>query len=244
MGSWGAGSFQNDGALDWLAELNADGIRAVRKALTFVANAPPRSLLDVDDGCFAIAAAEVVAAARGHAARYLPDEVHEFLDEHADSITARDAALAVKAVDRVSTDPNSELRALRASPVVSELWSIAVANLFERLRAKPGSWVLTGRRAAKDVAPPPRREVRSPDDEWLVASATAVGDDVNVRIDRSGGGSVFQARKCPLDAITLRWLDADTLLITYPRDVIVDRKDATAFLAGRTIRCCYLARRR
>ena len=133
MGSWGAGSFQNDAALDWLVELRERGAAAVRETLDLAANAPRGAGFDVDEGEWTFAAAEIVAAARGHAARYLPDEARAFLDEHAGLFTANDAKLARAAIERITTDPLSELRSLRAAPVVNEQWRSSVDDLLQRL---------------------------------------------------------------------------------------------------------------
>jgi hypothetical protein len=53
-----------------------------------------------------------------------------------------------------------------------------------------------------------------------------------------GGGSVFVA-SCALADINLKWLDVDTLRITYPKKSEVEQQDATSFYYGRTIAVKY-----
>lgn len=66
MAAWGAGSFENDAASDWAADL-ADGgdLEMVRAALETAARCPADEDLESDEGAEALAAAEVVAAAMG-----------------------------------------------------------------------------------------------------------------------------------------------------------------------------------
>jgi hypothetical protein len=62
---------------------------------------------------------------------------------------------------------------------------------------------------------------------------------ITMKVKRSeGGGSVFVA-SCDLAAIKLKWLDADTLRITYPKVAEVEQQDATSFYYGRTIALKY-----
>ncbi len=58
---------------------------------------------------------------------------------------------------------------------------------------------------------------------------------ITMKVKRSeGGGSVFVAF-CNLADIKLKWLDADTFRIAYPKDAEVEQQDATSFYSGRTI---------
>jgi hypothetical protein len=62
---------------------------------------------------------------------------------------------------------------------------------------------------------------------------------ITMKVKRSeGGGSVFVA-SCDLADITLKWLDVDTLRITYPKKAEVAQQDATSFYYGRTIAVKY-----
>jgi|SRR6185503_18195521 len=133
MGTWGHRSFENDGALDWVAELEVDGVDAIRDALTAITDSGGGEYIDVDDACFAVAAAEVVAAARGHGPEGLPDEIVDWLDDSASSVTVPDAVLARKAVARVRE--NSELQELWGENGSENDWDREMASLLARLAA-------------------------------------------------------------------------------------------------------------
>jgi len=129
MGAWGAGSFDNDDAMDWvigLAEGSDDTI--LREALAPVAAMDDR-YLQAPDCSIAIAAAEAVAAARGHPNASLPDEVAGWVAKK--PIVATDlVVLARAAVDRIVR--NSELKELWAESD-SHDWRTAITDLRQRL---------------------------------------------------------------------------------------------------------------
>ncbi len=60
MGTWGALPFENDAALDWLADLERRGTVAIDEALGDVTG---REAADSDEASEAVAAAATVAAA-------------------------------------------------------------------------------------------------------------------------------------------------------------------------------------
>ncbi|MFZ5889604.1 MAG: DUF4259 domain-containing protein [Myxococcota bacterium] len=113
MGSWSEKAFDNDSALDWIAELEAGGIAALRATLSRAADATQGAYLDVDDGAAAIAAAEVVAAALEHDSEELPRSVAAWLDSNERLLNTEDQLLARRAVQRV----------LAAASELSELWN-------------------------------------------------------------------------------------------------------------------------
>lgn len=111
MGAWGEKAFENDAALDWLAELEAQGAPWLRAALSTVERTVQDQYLDVDDAAAAIAAAEIVCAALGHGRDRVPARVSKWIDANASAITDEDAACARRAVERVlakgiSTSPD------------------------------------------------------------------------------------------------------------------------------------------
>jgi hypothetical protein len=66
-GAWGEGSFENDDALDWVAEcVNSKGIAEVAKTFDKVLNS---DYIESRDGSAGVAAAEVIAAALAGQAR-------------------------------------------------------------------------------------------------------------------------------------------------------------------------------
>jgi hypothetical protein len=136
MGAWGEKAFENDSALDWLAELEAGGVHAVRTALETVTQTDEGEYLDVDAGAHAIAAAEIVAVALGQAGDRVPPQVASWLEANAGAVDTEDLALARKAVERVLA-ANSELRGLWDDIGASTPWHADVMSLLTRLGGNP-----------------------------------------------------------------------------------------------------------
>lgn len=137
MGAWGEKAFQNDSALDWLAELESDGLAAIHAILSRVADSDETEYLDVDEGSAAIAAAEIVAATR-HGRRRLNDEAAEWLAANASAIGDDDVVLARRAVERV-LGGGSELRALWDENGADTEWHADVRALLVMLGGDPKS---------------------------------------------------------------------------------------------------------
>ena len=76
MGTWGAGAFENDTALDYAAEITSP--RDLAAALTI---RTPEQPIDADEACRIVVVAECVAAMRGHPCDDLPDGLAERLTE-------------------------------------------------------------------------------------------------------------------------------------------------------------------
>jgi hypothetical protein len=130
MGAWGAGLFENDGALDWVGDLMdaPHGWALVRKTLSDAGQDEAEE--GASDGECILAAAECVAVARGKpAAKPNPDLV-VWCRNHPLKDAAPLAALAVKAVRWVRT--SSELKDLWEESGDPE-WDRVVADLERRL---------------------------------------------------------------------------------------------------------------
>jgi hypothetical protein len=127
MGAWGAGAFDNDDALDWLSELGDSPDFALGRAALDVT---ALEYLEAPEGSAALAAAEVVAAARGHPVALLPDEVTAWLRSNRAEVSQLDAALALSAVDRVLAE-KSELREMWMDG--GDAWMEGVQDLRRRL---------------------------------------------------------------------------------------------------------------
>src|SRR3982074_844158 len=79
MGAWGVGSFENDDAMDWVTGLReGPGDNILREALAPITSAEDQ-YLQAPDCSIAIAAAEAVAAGRGHPAGARADEVVDWV---------------------------------------------------------------------------------------------------------------------------------------------------------------------
>jgi len=134
MGAWGAGVFENDDAGDWVWELEDDNDMSVlHEALAAAVDTPLDEAVEVADASNALAAAEIVAAARGQHGVELPSEAREWIGRNAGLVDARTVALATAAVERVSI--NSELKELWEE-AESDEWSLVVSGLLDRLRAR------------------------------------------------------------------------------------------------------------
>src|SRR5688572_3757164 len=104
MGAWGEGVFENDQAGDWLDQLVESGKpKAIDTALSKALKAKPGQL-DADEAAAALAAAEVVAAARGHRHADLPEEVREWLASSGYAPTESTVAVCLRSVERVRDD--------------------------------------------------------------------------------------------------------------------------------------------
>jgi len=130
MGAWGAGTFDNDDALDWLDDLVDGADDAIRDALQTALESTGADPLEAPDASSALAAAEVVAAALGRPAADLPGEVSDWLEANGAKSAAALAPLARQAVERVRA--NSELRKLWEESDPGE-WLAAVDDLLSRV---------------------------------------------------------------------------------------------------------------
>jgi hypothetical protein len=129
-GAWGEGSFENDDALDWVATCaESKSILPVRDVLE---RALRGKYLDAPDGSSAVAAAEVVAAAKGKSNPKLPAELTAWVNGQRKALREL-APLAIRALTRVRDPKTSELRGLwdEAKPAK---WLAAIADLESRLR--------------------------------------------------------------------------------------------------------------
>ena len=132
MGAWGTGHFENDAALDWIAELDELGEALAREALRAIVDAAPDAYLDVDDCCAALAAAEIIASCRdGEVSPDAPDDVKAWIADHPATFTLDDGALAHRAIVRVAAE--SELQELWDEEAPNEEWHTRVDVLGTRL---------------------------------------------------------------------------------------------------------------
>jgi hypothetical protein len=130
MGAWGAGSFENDDALDWASELaGSSGVAAVEDALDL--SATSAEYLEAPECSIGLAAAETVAAMNGKPAADLPDEVAAFA-RAAGRPTGSLVDAASSAVARVLE--KSELRELWEESESYDDWRARLIDLQQRLR--------------------------------------------------------------------------------------------------------------
>jgi hypothetical protein len=131
-GAWGYGSFENDDALDFLDELNSHSgsefIMTVVRAVD-----PNAKYLEAPQCSQAIAAAEIVAAARGHASKSLPAEAKKWVQQAKPTVTPHLLGAARAAVDTCRNSEPSELRSLWLESKQSAAWLADTASLRARL---------------------------------------------------------------------------------------------------------------
>lgn len=131
MGAWGTGVFDNDDALDWVSELETEGLQAAGGAVQTVLEGAP-NYLEAPECAAALAAAEVIAALRGRPAADLPPEVRTWISRHSDAAPGEDLTQnARRAVALVME--GSELAELWAESDEVSQWRAAVADLQARL---------------------------------------------------------------------------------------------------------------
>ena len=133
MGARGTGSFDNDDAMDWIGGFGADGANIIEEALEAINDLDPGDYIEADAAAHAIAAAELVAAARDGDVSHLPDDAAASLRENAAKINAAKLlAASRKAVSRVLK--SSELKELWDDSADGEEWEEGVRELLERLK--------------------------------------------------------------------------------------------------------------
>lgn len=134
MGTWGAGNFENDTALDWVWKLQESAdLAVVEAAIADVLDCSDD--LDADLGSIGLAAAEVVAALRGKPAAELPEEVAHWVGLH--SMIPCDALVrdCLAAVHKIRNDDISELKELWEEEGDLPLeWYAVLGNLAARLQ--------------------------------------------------------------------------------------------------------------
>jgi hypothetical protein len=135
MGTWGAGSFENDDAADWAAEFcEIRDEELLSEALTRAAEAEAGEYLEAPDASVALAAAEIVAALNGAPHPQLPEEVGEYVPNLRTKAGPELTSLALRAVGRVKAD--SELKDLWDESGEALEWRAAVDDLEARLGSR------------------------------------------------------------------------------------------------------------
>ena len=131
-GSWDVGAFDNDAALDWVNELERASDTAFLSATLRKVHMNAK-FIDDDTCSSALAAAEVVAAARGRPVKSLPAEVRVWLKRVNPKISAELLASARSAVETCRDGKASDLRHLWQDSGFTKQWLDATADLLSRL---------------------------------------------------------------------------------------------------------------
>jgi len=132
MGAWGTKNFENDDAMDWVAELvQSKDVSVIEEALRFVVERSDDEYVELPEACRALAAAEVVAALNGAGSPDLPDEVKQWIRQHQVGSQSL-SQLALRAVKRVKTA--SELQELWEESESAAEWHEVINALEARLK--------------------------------------------------------------------------------------------------------------
>ncbi len=127
------GLFDDDDVSDWLVGFETDGAPAIEAALTVVNDMEKDDFIETSDASFALAAAELVAAARDADTTRLPKSIHAAIEAHEDAVNAAKLASAArKAVQRILK--NSELKDQAEENGEGDEWEEHLGELLERLR--------------------------------------------------------------------------------------------------------------
>jgi uncharacterized protein YbjT (DUF2867 family) len=134
MPGWGAGSFENEDAQNFLGRLNSLGIDDLKQILARAAD--QAEYLEAPESGVTVAAAEVVAALVAAAkdetaSSSTPRQIFDWIGKSEAGTPPDLVDLARRAVERVRT--NSELKDLWLEAEGLNEWSAALRNLEERL---------------------------------------------------------------------------------------------------------------
>lgn len=132
MAIWGYGSFDNDSARDFMAEVVQDGEVALREAFEVVLD-PDMDYVEVEEGARALAAAEILAAVLMGDTQRLTDAGLRHWVQNADKTSLSDLrGLAAEALNRVLA-PESELPELWEETEDFSAWLADVQRLRSTL---------------------------------------------------------------------------------------------------------------
>jgi hypothetical protein len=158
MGTWGDSVLENDDAADFLEELKqtSNGWRAVRRAL---AEASRSTYVEAAEASHALAAAEIVAAARGNAPPALDKSLATWAQRHPPKDLAALANSSLEAIRRIE-GANSELAELWARSSEQTKWTAQLIELIHRIEHAS--------RSANNLTPPAKRVRSKPGDVFQV----------------------------------------------------------------------------
>lgn len=132
MGDWDVGAFENDTAREWLIELvSGESTSAILRAIVNVAKLPATDYLQAPECEIAVAAAELVVAARGKPSSQLPQEAATWLSNRKFVAGKEVVAMALKVLRRI--EENSELKEVWADTNSASEWKRSISDLKHRL---------------------------------------------------------------------------------------------------------------
>jgi len=109
-GAWGAGSFENDAAYDWLQELET--VSTMNFLLKTVENVHDKGYLEVDSCSRALASAEIIAPINSGSFSHLPESVKLWSEKYSKLMPKDFIEAANTAINVCSNTASSELAQL------------------------------------------------------------------------------------------------------------------------------------
>jgi len=179
MGAWGSGPFDNDAAVELLDRLATSPSRVVTKVLRQIAEAPPGTYIDIDEGGAGWAACEIVALSFGYGDTETDQADARVLDLAARLGPKREhRTLALEVLRRVADRSNSELAMLWHEGADGEQFDAGLQRLRSRLLAASAG---------------PRQHAKPrPGDVFALPAAASSTDLVVVQVVNSGEVAVFE----------------------------------------------------
>ena len=129
MPGWGTGSFDNEEAQNFLKRLSSLAIEDVTQILSHAAD--EKDYVEASEGSVAVAAAEIVATAKGMPPAVIPQQIPDWLNKIEGSPSPKVSDLARRAVQKVRSQ--SELRDLWHQADGLNEWSANLRELEQRL---------------------------------------------------------------------------------------------------------------
>jgi hypothetical protein len=133
MGAWGFGAFDNDDAMDWIAELEESEDGAVLEDALSAIPTDDSEYVEAPECSIAVAAAEVVAALAQHPSADLHEQVRDWVKNK----PAPDERLRRRAHEVIARIlRSSELKDLWSDGSDAEAWTASLHDLQRRLSGR------------------------------------------------------------------------------------------------------------
>lgn len=128
MGAWGLGTFDNDDASDWFANLEeSNDLSLVESAFEF-----EEDYIEAPEACNALAAAEIVLALLGKPRENLPEEAGNWVNKNSSLNAAPLKSKAINYLAKILSE-NSELKELWAESDEYQAWENDVNSIKVQL---------------------------------------------------------------------------------------------------------------
>jgi hypothetical protein len=217
MGAWGAGGFENDAALDFVAT-----IESVNDLVGAFAS-EPGEMIDADTASVIIAAAECVAAMLGRPA----DDIPEDLAARLGGFGKPEAALLETTRNHVSmVISHSELSELWAEADNPDAFNLAMTGLIDRLNPDIKPKAKKGRKKKPQSNPSPCAFCNRPmgEEEFgMFDLSVDLGDGHPVRLGKWAHLACLNARLHPAHIVQIWKTDPEAIQAEVDR--LLGRKD-------------------